>query len=53
MRMRWRERFSAILKEPKLLLEQRIAALEKSKQFTLDHLSANLLRLEAALGDKR
>ena len=41
------------LKEPKLLLEQRIAALEKSKQFTLDHLSANLLRLEAALGDKR
>jgi glycosyltransferase involved in cell wall biosynthesis len=41
------------LKEPKLLLEQRNAAVVKSRQFTLDHLSANLLRLEAALGDRR
>ena len=41
------------LKESKLLLEQRIAAAAKSRQFTLDHLSANLLTLEAALGDRR
>jgi glycosyltransferase involved in cell wall biosynthesis len=34
------------LKEAELLLQQRNAALAKVKQFTLDHLAANLLRLE-------
>ena len=41
--------FQRYLAEPELLKSQRGAALEKSKQFTLERLSDNLRRLEMAL----
>jgi glycosyltransferase involved in cell wall biosynthesis len=40
--------FKRYLAEPSLLPAQRRAALEKSKQFTLERLTANLAALEAA-----
>ena len=41
--------FLRYLSEPDLLQEQRRAALEKSKQFTLEHLATKLLSLESSL----
>jgi len=41
--------FLRYLSEPGLLKEQQKAALVKAKQFTLDHLAANPLRLESSL----
>jgi glycosyltransferase involved in cell wall biosynthesis len=45
--------FLRYLAEPDLLREQQQAALVKAKQFTLERLASNLLKLEAVLGDKR
>jgi glycosyltransferase involved in cell wall biosynthesis len=44
--------FQRYLSEPELLASQRPAALEKVKQFSLDHLAANLQALEARLDSR-
>lgn len=41
--------FQRYLQEPELLSSQSVAALDKSKQFSLDHLAANLCKLETEL----
>jgi glycosyltransferase involved in cell wall biosynthesis len=44
--------FQRYLRKPDLLRSQSVAALTKSKQFSLDRLAANLMKLEAELRAK-
>jgi glycosyltransferase involved in cell wall biosynthesis len=44
--------FQRYLREPELLRDQSVAALEKSKQFSLEQLAMNLMKLEAELRAK-